>query len=55
MLRALVAKLRKIVGNVPTSDRRAAIEGWSLFMGRDAAELWLDALAHRDASRLSNA
>ena len=34
---------------------RASMEGWSLHFGRDAAQLWIDALAARDAARLSNA
>ena len=34
---------------------RASIEAWSLHMGRDAAELWVKALAARDAARLSKA
>jgi hypothetical protein len=34
---------------------RASIEAWSLHIGREAAELWVEALAARDTARLSNA
>jgi len=34
---------------------RASVEAWSLHIGREAAELWVEALAARDAARLSNA
>lgn len=30
-------------------------EAWSLHVGRDAAQLWVQALASRDTARLSNA
>jgi hypothetical protein len=33
----------------------ASIEGWALHFGRDAAQLWVEAMAARDAARLSNA
>ena len=31
------------------------VEAWSLVMGRESAELWLEALSSRDASQLFNA
>ena len=34
---------------------RASLDAWSLHCGREAAELWVEALAARDAARLSNA
>jgi hypothetical protein len=34
---------------------RASLDAWSLHCGREAAELWIEALAARDAARLSNA
>jgi hypothetical protein len=55
MLKSLITKLRRIAQRPTSQDRRAAIEAWSLFMGRDAAELWLEALISRDAAPLSNA
>ncbi len=36
-------------------DEQASIEAWSLHFGREAAALWVEALAARDAARLSNA
>jgi hypothetical protein len=36
-------------------SERISVEAWSLHIGREAAELWVEALAARDAARLSNA
>lgn len=36
-------------------EQQEQIEAWSLQVGRDAAELWVQALSSRDAARLSNA
>lgn len=46
--------LNWITGRKHTSHR-STVEGWTLFMGREAAELWLDALKARDTAKLSNA
>jgi hypothetical protein len=54
MLRKMLAKLTRSTRK-SAEDRRAMVEAWSLIMGRDSAELWLEALSSRDASRLSNA
>ena len=34
---------------------QASIEAWTLHFGREGAELWVEAIAVRDAVRLSNA
>jgi|KBSMisStaDraftv2_1062788.scaffolds.fasta_scaffold403721_2 hypothetical protein len=36
-------------------DQRDQIDAWSLQFGREAAELWVQALSVRDAARLFNA
>ncbi len=36
-------------------QQQERIEGWSLQVGREAAELWVQALSSRDTARLSNA
>lgn len=36
-------------------EEQEAIEAWSLQVGREAAQLWVQALSARDAGRLSNA
>jgi hypothetical protein len=54
MLKAILARLTRSTRRA-AEDRRVLVEAWSLVMGRDAAELWLEALSSRDASRLSNA
>ena len=36
-------------------EHRETIEAWSIQVGRDAARLWVLALAARDTARLSNA
>ena len=46
MFRSLFARARRLARPVPA--RRDALEAWSLFMGREAAQLWLDALASRE-------
>lgn len=55
MLKATIAKLARLAARKSAQERRAMIEAWTLVMGRDAAELWLEALSSPDASRLSNA
>ncbi|MEI9887096.1 MAG: hypothetical protein WDN08_11465 [Rhizomicrobium sp.] len=50
MLKTLIAKLKRFADPMPAlSYKRDAIEAWSLSMGREAAELWLEAIAARDA------
>jgi len=54
MLKRLTAAAARFRNPVPALTwRRDAIEGWSLFMGREAAELWLDALASRETPQPS--
>ena len=36
-------------------EQQAKIEAWSLQVGREAAELWVQALSTRDTAKLSNA
>ncbi len=36
-------------------EQRERIEAWSLLVGREAAELWVQSLSARDTVRLSNA
>lgn len=36
-------------------EQQEKIEAWTLQVGRDAAQLWVQALAARDTARLSNA
>jgi hypothetical protein len=52
MLNTLIAKLKRFDNPMRDLNRRRddAIEAWSLFMGRDAAELWLEALASRPSA-----
>ena len=50
MFKSFIAKLKRFANPMPAlSSQRAAIEAWSLSMGREAAEMWLEALAVRDA------
>jgi hypothetical protein len=50
MLKTLQAKWQRFADPIPSFTwRRDAIQAWSLSMGRDSAELWLDALASRNA------
>lgn len=55
MLKAIFTKLTRLAAKKSAEDRRVMVEAWTLVMGRDAADLWLEALSSRDASRLSNA
>jgi len=55
----MLQKISQLFTNRPMlqqiENERAAIEAWSLHFGREAAELWVQALSVRDAARLSNA
>ena len=55
MLKEMIDRVRRFSARRDAQERRAMVEAWSLVMGRDSAELWLEALSSRDASRLSNA
>ena len=55
MLKATLARVRRLATKKEARERRAMVEAWSLVMGHESAELWLEALTSRDASRLSNA
>lgn len=55
MLKEMLAKITRLAARKEEQERRAMLEAWSLVMGRESAELWLEALSNRDASQLSNA
>ncbi len=55
MFKTLLVKLRRLADPIPAlAYKREAIEAWSLFMGREAAELWLEALSSREAPQPSH-
>ena len=55
MLKFIAQKLRARRERDQRQDQREKIEAWSLHVGREAAELWVQALSARDTTRLSNA
>lgn len=55
MLKEMIDRIRRFAVRRDTQERRAMVEAWSLVMGRESAELWLEALSSRDASQLFNA
>ena len=55
MLKFIAQKLSARRERDQRQERRDKIEAWSLQVGREAAELWVQALSARDTARLSNA
>lgn len=55
----MLKSLKQIFATCATRRRaeneRASIDAWALHFGREGAELWIQAMAARDAARLSNA
>jgi hypothetical protein len=55
MLKFIVQDLASRAARKRTQEQQEKIDAWSLQVGREAAELWVQALCARDALRLSNA
>ncbi len=55
MLKFIVQNLTDRATQKHVQERQQKIEAWSLQVGREAAELWVQALSARDTARLSNA
>jgi hypothetical protein len=55
MLKFIAEFLADRAAQKQAQDDRETIESWSIQVGRDAAQLWVLALAARDTARLSNA
>ena len=54
MLQFLITRLKRVERIIAEPARREAIEAWSLLIGREAAELWLEALSSRAVARPSH-
>ncbi|HKX36180.1 MAG TPA: hypothetical protein VJM79_05875 [Rhizorhapis sp.] len=55
MLKFINQRLASRTAQNRVKEQQEKIEGWSLQVGREAAELWVQALSTRDTARLSNA
>ena len=55
MLKFIAQKLSARRERDQQQDQRDKIDAWSLQFGREAAELWVQALSARDTARLFNA
>jgi len=55
MLKTIIQNLKARLERSQQLARREKVEAWSLHFGREAAELWVQALSARDTARLSNA
>ena len=55
MLKCIASLLATRTAQQRLREQQEKVEAWSLQVGRDAAELWVQALSARDTARLSNA
>ena len=55
MLKFIACHLANRAAQKRVQEEREQIEAWALQVGREAAELWVQALSARNAARLSNA
>ena len=55
MLKFIAEFLAHRAAEKKAQEHGETIEAWSIQVGRDAAQLWVQALAARDTARLSNA
>jgi hypothetical protein len=55
MLKFITQSLANRTADKRVQEQQQKIEAWSLQVGREAAELWVQALSARDTARLSNA
>lgn len=55
MFKLMVDRIAGRTAQRRVQEQQAKIEAWSLQVGREAAELWVQALSDRDTAKLSNA
>jgi hypothetical protein len=55
MLQFLINRLKRVERIIAEPARREAVDAWSLLIGHDAAELWLEALSTRTTIRPTHA
>ncbi len=55
MLKAIIQEIIARTTRRKLREQRDAIEGWTVFFGREAAQLWVQAQSERNIARPSNA
>lgn len=55
MLKFILDRFASRTAQMRMQEQQEKIEAWSLQVGREAAELWVQALSARDTAKLSNA